>query len=220
MAQVSVYDLMGPVAQLVPRCPRTVLVRAYVDAVRQLCLQSRWYKVTVTGSTAALTPIYSLGSDVYNEILGVKAVAVFDGTQDVPLTERFSGLWDLTIANAMPELYQYVPHAQIAVHPTPDAVYDLTVTAVVQPKGGSNSIDDSLVVKWDQAFRSGALAYLLKLPKMQWTDKQEADRQMLFFRDWISKARSDENRAYNAGAQTTDRLGPQNAQLRSKILPI
>jgi len=220
MTQVAIADLIAPVAQRVPRCPTTTLTQAYTDAVRQLCTKSRWYKATLPGATVATTKLYSLGSDVYNEIIGIKAVSVKDGTEWDPVTESFSGNWDPSEANALPELYQYIPHGQLALHPTPDAAYDLTVSIVLQPKRGSNSIDDSLVVSWDYAFQAGALAYLLRLPAQPWTDKQEAGVQLLLFREWMAKAASHEQRGYNPGAQATDRLGRTSAAVHSKILPI
>lgn len=220
MTQVAILDLIAPVAQRVPRCPTPVLVQAYTDAVRQLCAKSRWYKATLPGATVADIQLYSLGSDVYNEIIGIKAMSVNNGIKYVPVTESFSGNWDASLDPALPELYQYVPHGQFALHPTPDAIYPLTVSIVLQPKRGSNSVDDSLVVSWDYAFQAGALSYILKLPSQPWTDKQEANTQLLIFRDWMERAGSHEQRAYNPGAQVTDRLGQPNAAAHSKILPI
>jgi len=220
MTQVAILDLIAPVAQVVPRCPTPVLVQAYLDAVRRLCAHSHWYKATVPGATVAATQLYSLGSDTFNEIIGIKAMAVQDVTEWDPVTESFSGNWDPALDHALPELYQYVPHAQFALHPTPDAIYNLTVSVLLQPKRGSNSIDDSLVVSWDYAFQAGALAYLMKLPNQPWTDKGEANVQLAFFRDWMNRAASSEQRAYNPGAQVTDRVGQPNAAVHTKILPL
>ena len=162
MAQIQVLDVMSQVSQICRECPNTVLIQAYVDAARVFCNRSRWLKATITGATVVDKRTYSLGSDPYNEIFGISGIDIEEAVDDThPLTERVSSKWDTNVENGVPELYQYVPEAQLALHPKPDAVYNLTIGLVLQPKSGVNSIDDSLLVSWEYALQAGALAYLL-----------------------------------------------------------
>lgn len=199
MAQIQVFDLLAPVAQVCRGCNVTTLTEAYVHAVRELCRTSKVYTTTLLGETVADQAIYNLGSDAYSEIVGVPAVSITAATDDIrALDSLASGRWDADDETDVPEFFDYVPEAQLALHPTPDAIYPVSIALALQPKRGSNSIDDALVVQWDEAFRCGALAYLLRLPGMPWTDKQEANRRDADFRAWVNRATSAAQRRYAA----------------------
>lgn len=191
MAQTPVYDLLAPIRQICRGCPTTTMNEAYISAVRQFCHHTKWFLSTLSGSTAIGTATYNLGSDAYSEIIGVNAISLTYSSTDVRDLERFSSAgWDPGDQNQVPELFEYVPEAQFSVHPTPDAVYALTISLILQPKVGSNSIEEALVPKWDHAFRAGALEYLMRIPGMAWTDKAEAIRQGAMFQDWKNRGAS------------------------------
>lgn len=216
MAQVQVYSLLAPIAQVCRGCNNTTMIDAYVRAVRKLCNRSRWWQSSLIGATEADEPAYNLGSDTYSEIVGVSAASVLIATDDTRnLTERNSTLWDADEDAAAPEFYQYVPHGQIALHPTPDAAYTMTVGLILQPKINSNSIDDSLLVKWSDDFIHGALAYLLALPGLPWTDLRKAAVQDDLFMRAINSAASDVQAGYNAGATPSGEVGARTANVRT-----
>lgn len=146
--------------------------------------------------------IYSLGSDTYNEVIDVRAVALAVSSTDVrALVKKSSTNWDPADQAAVPDVFQYVDEGQLAVHPKPDAAYDLTIALIVQPKIGSNSIDEALLLKWDRAFRAGALMDLLRIPGMPWTNEREAARNEAQFMDWINRGRSSVEKRYEAPVQ-------------------
>lgn len=299
MAQVQVYSLLAPIAQVCRGCNNTTMIAAYIDAARELCARSRWFKSTLLGSTTAPittdyttgtvtvtnnsaavvgsgtlwlaevdtgdtftgpdgepmivldvssntaltlttayagstlagqaytigrsrgTALYNLGSDTYNEIVGISAVQMLYATS-LPATrdliERKSGEWNPDDPPAKPEYYQYVPQAQLALTPTPDAVYILTIGLVLQPKIGSNSIDDSLLVKWSRALERGTLAYLLDLPGLPWSNERRAKRYADEFEADIRSASSDAQSAYNAGAQLSARFGASTGLTGRELL--
>lgn len=223
MAQVLVTDVISQVAQLCRQCPTQTMVQAYIRAARKLCARSRWMRVNVTGSTIAspATEVYALGSDPYAEVIGIQAMQVTAGVDDIrPVTPGYSGDWDQTDDADVPEFYQYVPHGQFSLHPLADAVYPLKITLVLQPKRGVNSVRDDLVVKWDEALDAGTLAYLLKIPGMPWTDKNEANLQEAIFMDWINRATSAAQRDFNAGADTTGAAGQSSGPVQTGLSPI
>lgn len=220
MTQIDVKDLLSELRLICRTCPTPVLIQAYVRAARQLCDGSRWLVQTVTGDTVADQQLYSLGSDPYNEIIGLQAAAVTGPAAFVgPLTEGDSAKWDPAEPTARPELYQYVPHGQFALHPTPDAVYSLSMNVVIQPKQGSTTVPDILVVEWDDALQAGALAYLLKLPRQAWTDATRAADEARTFRAAVNAAASSVFALNNPGAKATGRPGPQGSSGR-QYLPI
>lgn len=221
MTQVLVKDIIAPVWQLCPSAPITMVVQAYIDAARKFCNQTRWLKATIAGATIVNTRSYSLGSDPYNEISGIQAIDITQSATDVHgLTERSSSQWDTTDANDVPIFYQYTPEGQFAVHPKPDAIYALSVGVILQPKRGSNSVDDSLIVSWDYALQQGALSYLLGMAGQPWMDKGEAQKQFVLFNASINSAAMSAAAGYNAGAEATNRVGPHSAAIRTKMLAI
>lgn len=221
MTQIAVLDILAEVRQICRECPESTMVMAYVRAARRLCNKSRWLVVTLPGSTVVGQRIYTLGSDTYNEIIGIKALAVEDPPGRVePLTEADSGTWDTTQASGVPDFYSYIPEGQFALHPMADKVYPLVASLAVQPKRGAVTIDDSLVVSWDYALQAGALAYLLALPRTPWTDPAGAQVQEGIFRSGMNQATSSAMRGYNAGAAPGAMYGNPSGALRTRILPI
>lgn len=175
MAQIPVMDLLGDVAQVCRQAPTPTLIAAYARAARQFCLKSRWLVVRIEGDTSAGEPRYSLGSDPYAEIFGVAGITLYESaTEFAALVESDSSTWDPTVEQGVPEFYQYLPEAQVALHKTPGAVYNMTIAACITPKRGATSIDASLVTKWEYALQDGAMAYLLALPDVAWANLQLA----------------------------------------------
>jgi hypothetical protein len=200
MAQIRVYDLLGPIRQVCRGCPTTVLNEAYINAVRQFCHHSKWFISTLPGQTVAGTKTYNLGSDPYSEIIGMPAISLAESaTMTRALNPGTSVAWDPDDTSNIPEEFEYVPEAQFSLHPTPNAIYDVTVSIALQPKIGANSIEEALVPKWDVAFRAGALASLLRIPGMAWTDKAEANAQEARFIDWKNKGASSAARRESIG---------------------
>lgn len=220
MAQVQVIDVIARVAQIVKNCPVTTLVDAYIEAAREFCEKSKWLTATIPGATIADTAEYSLGSDTYHEICGITAIDITVDSRIRPMTARKSSDWDQNDDNDDPRLYQYVPEGQFVVHPTPDQVYTLSIGVVMQPKMGSNSVIDVLLVKWKRSLERGALAYLLDMKAEPWYDPGRANRELLLFRADINHAHMNAQSGYNSGALSSGIIGPRSAMVRSKILVI
>lgn len=201
MALVHVLDISQRVAQRCAGVPNGTLQRAMIDAARKLLRESRWYQTSLAGATAADVRAYSLGSDPYEEIVGIKAVSVTqtNGTV-VPVHIGDASSWSPNGNTSLPRTYVYLPEGQIALNPIPNAIYSMLVTIVLIPKVGQNRIEERVLAKWDQTIQAGALAYLLKLNE-PWKDLNEAMLQERIFRSGISNAKADEQRQFQAGSQ-------------------
>lgn len=198
MALVHVLDRMRDVEQVVKKCPNGTLQAAYVRAARELLTESRWYQTSLTGATAADVVAYSLGSDTYEEVIGIRAMAFTQPNgQQAPVFVSDPTQWPLNAPPGAPRLYAYMPEGQFALFPTPDAVYPLLVTIILTPKAGVNQIDDRILAKWDQGIQAGALAYLLRL-KEPWQDMQEAARQEKVYRSAINNAKAEAQKNFQA----------------------
>lgn len=208
MANVAVLDVMADVAQLVRQAPNGTLIGAYIRAARRFCRESRWYRATLPGQTVAGTPLYSLGSDPYLEVLGLKAASANRLTGDTkswPLTLGDTTAWDPNAQQGRPKQYAYVPEGQVALFPTPDAAYALTLTLVLQPKAGATQLPEELLVKWDQTLQAGALSYLYSLDDVPWSNPRKAETNEAIFKAGISNAKADEQREFNAGTRFIQR---------------
>lgn len=202
MAQVQVMDVIADVAQIARQAPNATLIGAYIRAARKFCRESRWYRASLSGATEAGTRTYSLGSDTYLEVLGMRAASAAAATGDPwPLGVSNTSTWGTSTQQGKPRRYAYIPEAQFALDPIPDGIYTLNLTLVLQPKKGAASVPEELLTKWDQALQDGALSYLLDIPGMPWTDQMQAERRRRAFQAAISNARADEQREFNAGSQ-------------------
>lgn len=222
MAQIAITEMLPEISALVRECPSGILIKAYAAAAREFCNRSKWLRTTINGATAADTPQYNLGSDTYHEVCGIRGMSIrSSSTADWdPVTEQAGTVVDPNADADVPEFYQYLPHGKFRLSPTPLAAYDLSITAVLQPKRGVVSIDDSLLVDWDEALRHGALYRLFRITNQPWTNPGESGVQRDLFEIEVNKAKSAVAVGYNAGAATTNRPGRPNALPRSRVLPI
>jgi hypothetical protein len=202
MALVEVMDVARDVAQQVKRCPTGTLVAAYVRAARAFCGETRWYRSGLPGLTTADVRSYSMGSDPFEEVIGIRSMsALKEGGKP-------GGAWPVVVSDSTgwapaqsgaPRRYCYVPEGQFALDPVPDGIYELDVTIILQPRLGQNKVAEVLLTRWDRAFFHGALAYLLTLNE-PWKDANMAIVHGKAFQAQINNARAAEQRAYNAGS--------------------
>ena len=206
MEFVNVFDQLANVAQIVRRAPNITLSRAYVRAYRDFCSQTMWLRINVPGATVAGVRQYNLGSDPLLEIIGVRAV---QGSWTPAQTEQSWGLsaadptqWDPNMRPGQPTRYAYIPHGQIAVDPVPKQVYQLLVSAVVQPKTETVAqIPSECLSKYSNEIEAGALAYLLTIPGQPWYNPQLAQVYKREFQSAVANAKSDVQRNFQMGSQ-------------------
>lgn len=205
---MNVTQALPKIAQIVRGCPTPTLIKAYVDAVRDFCGQTRWLRddlavvPTVAGTVNyALTP-----TDANTEIVGVKLIWAEDANgnrwQVTPLDET---TWNPNAGPNPPQRYAYVPESEIALYYTPDAVYDLTITAQVQPVANATEVPDQLDRKWGRELQAGTLGYLLDIPGQRWTNPGRALAYRKEFQAAINNAKVDEQRGYNVGSRRAKR---------------
>ncbi len=203
-----IIDLVPEVGQFVRKCPQTMLVRAYLRAMREFCAQSRWLRVAATLNTIdELTTVgvstYMLDSgDATLEIVGVRDVKGFEvgsPTNWWPIKPRDSTLFAPT-GNGQPTRYAYVPEGSIELWQTPDKAYGVGIVAAVQPVLTATAAPDALLAKWKQVIEAGALAYLYETPRVAWNNLTMADNKRKLFMAGIANAKGDEQRGFNQGA--------------------
>lgn len=201
---VDTRDQLVNIAQIARRCPTITLMRAFTRSYRDWAGQTQYLRDTVTGATVENQALYDLGSDPYVDITAIYAMqgSILNGstTQYWPLAASDPSLWNPAVNPDQPVRYCYVPQAQFALNPTPNAVYDLTVTIIVQPKEGAVQVPESGLVKYRSGIEAGALAYLLRLPEQAWTNPAQALLEQKRFESSINNARAEVQRAFNTGS--------------------
>lgn len=202
---VDVFDQLANVAQIVRKCPTVTLRRAYVRALRDWCMQTQWLRTNVAGVTVADQAQYTLGNDPNLDIIGIYAMQasqVLGGTRQYwTLPPGDSGFWNANVVAGQPVRYCYVPEDQFALNPTPNAVFDLTITVILQPKDGTVNVPEAPLLKYSNDIEAGALAYLLNIPGMPWSNPQAAAMYAREFKSGISNGKAEVQRQYNTGAQ-------------------
>lgn len=211
MPFVSVFDFKAPIAVLTrPGLPDPMFRLAYIQAARRFCELSGFLTTNIPGSTALNTQLYDLGDDVYTEIIGIAGARIEFGASDAPaLTEKPSTQWDATEPAGRPKFYQYVPMAQIAIHPTPSQAWPMTVGAAIRPKMGAVQIDARLPMQHEQALQDGALSILLAMNDQPWADPREAAVRKGLFTLACHSASHAASRGHNPHAEPTEGLTEQ-----------
>ncbi len=205
MNNVDVYQQLTNLAQKVRKCPTITLSRAFVRALRDFCTQTQWLTVPIPGATVANVRDYDLGSDPYLDIIGVNgmqgSLTTGGQVQTWVIGPSNSGSWDPNYQPAPPLRYAYLSEAQIALDPLPDQVYQLLVSAIVTPKEAAVQIPQAPLVKYSNAIEAGALAYLLDIPGMPWSNPVMAANYARTFHVGIANAKAEVQRGFNTGSQ-------------------
>lgn len=202
---IDVNDKLVNIAQICRGAPSATLRRAYVRALREWCQQTQWLRVNVQGTMLQGERQFTLGDDVYFDIVAIQGVqgsqSGSQGIQYWPIVPSDSGQWDPNMQPGQPVRYQYIPQGQFAVDPLPQQTYGVKLTLVVQPKEGAVMIPAEPLVKYSNEIESGALEYLMLIPGQAWTNPTIAQMRGREFRSGISNGKADVQRSYNVGSQ-------------------
>jgi hypothetical protein len=160
---------MKPVADFFPRilphvitCPDPVAEQALVDAAIEFCGKTNIIRFTPDAvSTAIGTSTYDFDIPTYQTYVRAVYVKV-NGDLIAPSTTLSQPLVDT--ANSAPTHFfvtQNESELLLNLYPTPDAVYTLEMSIVLQPTRDAKFLDDDLFDYWQEALVHGALYRLI-----------------------------------------------------------
>ncbi len=200
----AITDLLQEVAQKARRCPNPTLIKAYRDAARRFCVQSRWLRRELEILTEQGENQYDLVPDTGDsmlEIIGVRVITIINPAGNNYRIDPSDPMgWNPAMPPGAPQTWCYVPESEVGIFPTADSGgYTLVCTVECQPMVSVVELPDDLLRKWDQALSAGALAYLLNIHDQPWTNAREARENAILFQAAINSARADQQRAYNTG---------------------
>lgn len=199
-----ILDLVPEVAEVVRRCPNPVLVRAYRNAAREFCVQSRWLRKTTTlESIDASTDTYGLtlieaGNDVVGIVDDMRGFEIGDKQKNWRLRPMdMRGM--PVVSSGRPVRYAYVPEGIVRFFPPPDRDYGIDARVCVMPSIDATGIDPSLVTKWKEVLEQGALSKVYAIGRQAWSNPLLAEAARKRFMAGIANAKGDEQRGYNTG---------------------
>jgi hypothetical protein len=218
MEFVDTFDQLREIAQIVRKCPTATLKGSYIRALRDFCADSHWLRTKVVMDSSTTTSgtdgDYSivLGDDQQTQMLDIIAIRGdiigLDNSRGglVPIEFKIRpgdpDTWRETDPPRQPRWYAYKPEGMFNLHPLPDIVYDLIIrNVIVSPKEGAERVPRDLLKKYNTVIQAGALSYLLRIPGQPWTDKVEARDRMQEYKNGITDAKIEAQRAFNTGAQ-------------------
>lgn len=206
---VNVNNQLTNIAQICRKCPTPTLQRAYVRALREWCQQTQWLRLNLPGQLLQNVQQYALGNDPQLDICGIYAMQGSQtpnggsppaGPQFWTIVPSNSGQWNPNVQPSMPVAFQYIAEAQFSVFPVPQQDYGCLITLIVQPKEGAINIPSSPLVKYSNEIEAGALAYLLDIDGMPWSNPLKAAARGKEFRSGISNGKAEAQRNYNVGS--------------------
>ncbi len=207
MNTVDVNDQLTNIAQIVRKCPTITLRRAYNRAYRDFCSQTQWLTVQIPGQSTPNVPEYNLGTDPYVDIIGIKGMqgSIVQGsgiTQFWTINPADPSGFDPNFQPTLSGQYAYVPQARFVLFPTPGAqIFQLLVSAIVTPKEAATQIPSAPLVEYSTTIEAGALAYLLDVPGMPWSNPALAMKHMRVFQAGVANAKAKVQRNFNTGSQ-------------------
>lgn len=198
---VAIDDQLTNIAQIVRKCPKVTLRRAYGRAMREWCQQTQWLRATVAGATVANTKTYTLGQETGLDIIGIRAMSAVQGTTTFGLAPSDSSQWNPNLTPGFPRRYCYLPEGGFALDATPNDVYSLSISIIVTPQETAMQVPADPLVKWSNEIESGALAYLLDVPGQPWTNPGMAASYQRDFEAGVANGKAEVQRSFNTGSQ-------------------
>ena len=169
---------------LVPNCPIPTAEMALVDACIEFCEQgSAVHRELTAVATEVGESRVELVLPAESLLVRITALKI-DGRETVArpyfeMDEDVSGL---------PRMFSNTPQGDVMLYPVPDAVYPVKATALLKPSREATTVDDILFESWGDVVASGALARILAMPGVAWSNPSIARIHYETFRQGINRS--------------------------------
>lgn len=158
----------------VPACPSPMIIEMVRQACIDFCESSGYLRVNLDAfNTVADDDTYELTAPVDTVVCRVLHVRCGDRTLEATtqeVLEQESNYWrDKT---GQPNRYIQPDQDTIILNPVPDAVEAVNVFATVRPSQASGGVDDQIFERFKDRITSGALARLMAMPGLPWSNAE------------------------------------------------
>lgn len=189
-------DLFIYVAPYVGNCPRMVMEHHIRLATIDFCRRTHaWMDTLADIPTVNGTGNYALGLPTNTDLVRIFTVDI--GTAlDVPVLSEHKAR--LELSRQRTALFAWTPDlVSLSINPPSTVDGDvIKVQVSIKPSLASTSFPDVIGNHHGLDIAHGALASLLSMPKVDWRDTQEADRQLIQSNAAISKVARQKTKGY------------------------
>jgi hypothetical protein len=176
MTTVAFEDFLPQVAPLVLMCPNPMVVNAIRNTAIDFCTRTNvWQETQDTESATAIGLPLDLSAPVGAMVVLVLACKI-DGQLIPPVTidyldDRHPN-WE--VATGTPSNYFQPNTAQLGLYPKPVAAVNVTLRVAYAPTRASTGIDSAIYENNLTTIAAGALASLLVMPGVAWSNPELA----------------------------------------------
>ena len=207
MTNVAYTQWLDHVQPHVPDCPSPMIILAVRQACIEFCRSSRYLRVSLDPfNTVVGDDEYELAppaDTVVSAILNVRCGSrLIDAAMQEDLDAEANYWRDL---EGPPTRYLQPDEASIILNPVPQEVVAVRILAALRPSQASGGVDEAIFERFLDPVASGALARLMAMPGVAWSNPQLAAYHADVFSSGVSVA------ADKAARGLTD-----NKRLRSK----
>lgn len=194
------YTQWQPFVQVyVPDCPQALIVEAVRQACIEFCQYSRFwrkeldafYTVATDEEYELITPTDSTIADIL--VIKVNKEQLEPKTQD-DLESIYSEWRD---QNGKPRYFFMRDKTSIVLVPIPDAAYPVRLLVALKPTQTAQGVDSIIFEEHKEAIKFGALAYLMMMPNVTWTDQQSSVFYKQQFEEKTNKAKVKAEQGFN-----------------------
>lgn len=174
----------------VPDCPSPMIIEAVRQACIDFCESSGYLRVDLEPfNTVATDEEYELTAPTDTVVCRVLTVRCGDRILEATTQERLdadASYWrNLT---GQPARYIQPDQDTIILSPTPDSVEPVKVFATVRPSQASGAVDDQIFERFKDRIASGAMARLMAMPAVAWSNPELSAYHANIFGDGVSDA--------------------------------
>lgn len=190
MTNVAYTQWLDHIQPHVPDCPSPMITQAVRQACIEFCQKSRYLRINLDPfNTVAGDDEYELPAPVDAVVSAVLNVRCGDRMLS-PVTQE-----DLdTEANywrdlqGQPSRYIQPDEGTIILNPVPQEVVAVRILAALRPSQASGGVNEAIFERFMQPIASGAMARLMAMPAVAWSNPELAAYHSGVFRAGISDA--------------------------------
>lgn len=190
MTNVAYTEWLDHIQPHVPDCPSPMILQAVRQASIEFCRSSRYLRVNLDPfNTVVGDDEYELSpptDTVVSAIINIRCGGrILDPEKQEDLDAESNYWRDL---EGQPSRFIQPDESTIIINPIPQEVMVVRIMAAVRPSQSSGGVDSLLFERFMDAIASGALAKLMAMPSVAWSNPELSAYHAGIFRSGVSEA--------------------------------
>lgn len=171
------YTQWQPFIQVyVPDCPMALIVEAVRQACIEFCQESRYWRKELDGFyTVATDAEYELTPPTDSTIADILLIKVNKEPLEPKTQDDLEVIYnEWREQNGKPKYFFMRDKINMVLVPIPDAAYPVRLLVSLKPTQTAQGVDELVFEEHKEAIKFGALAYLMMMPSVAWSDANAA----------------------------------------------